>query len=99
MALSMQDQNILAGWIAGGASLADVQNASSVGIVGNTRFSENARRRFCLIWEWSVFRFSSQKQETFWNRHGKAAFYRRMNRVRKLANHYGSKLEPMQAGQ
>lgn len=91
MPLSMQDSRILCGWVAGRASLADVESVDPIGIVGNVRFSERARRRFRLIWEWSAFRYSSRAQDVFWNRHGRDAFYRRMARVRRMAEHHGAR--------
>lgn len=91
MPLSMQDTRTLCNWIAGRATLADVESVDAVGLVGNIRFSERARRRFRLIWEWSTFRYSSLAQDRFYNLHGRSAFYRRMARVRRMAEHYGAR--------
>jgi hypothetical protein len=91
MAFDQKDSLQLGYWVSGRASLADVESVERFGIVGNERFSERARRRFRIIWEWSTFRFSSHAQDTFWNRHGRAAFYRRMRRVRRLAEFYGAR--------
>jgi hypothetical protein len=35
------------------------------------------------LWEWSGSHFSSDKQDKFWDEHGKKAFYKRINKVRK----------------
>lgn len=94
MSFSIQDQNALANWIGGGASLGDVLSASSIGIVGNVRFTERARRRYVAIWTWSAYRMGgiyAAKQDRFWNLHGKVAFERRMARAQTLARAYGWK--------
>ena len=92
MPLSMNDTRTLSNWIAGRATLADVESVDPIGLVGNVRFTERARRRYCLIWEWSTFRYSSFAQECFYAKHGRAAFYRRIARVRRMAEHYGARV-------
>lgn len=40
---------------------------------------------FCRVWEWAAPRhggIASIRHDVFWNQHGKAAYYRRINRVR-----------------
>lgn len=44
-----------------------------------------ALRSYLALWEWCGHRFSGragQKQEAFWEKYGKEAFYRRVNKVR-----------------
>lgn len=93
MPFSMQDTRILSGWVCGGATLAEVESYDSIGLVGNVRFSERARRRYRMLWEWCTFRYSSAAQDQFWNLHGREAFYRRMERARRIARFYGAKFE------
>ncbi len=91
MALSPKDHDVIRGWAMGRASMAEIDATASIGLVGNVRFSEAARRRFALMWEWSTFRYSSHAQDVYWNRHGREAFYRRMARVRRMAEWYGAR--------
>lgn len=75
-------------WIVSRATLADVERAERVGIVGNERFSERARDWFRFVWTWSAPRFTGragQLQERYFARCGYAALLRRFERVRAIA--------------
>lgn len=53
----------------------------------NGMIGERCWEAYCRVWAWTAFRCSSvamagPKQEAFWGRHGKAAFYRKMNKTR-----------------
>ena len=85
--MNLQDSRILAGWFRSGASLADVESVESVGIVGNIRFSESARRAYRLAWAWSAPRFSGRAgaaQDSAWNRHGAEFVNRRIARCNRM---------------
>ena len=48
---------------------------------------ERTWRRYLFAWTWSDFRFGGSigcKHEAFWTKHGKHAYYRRINRVRNV---------------
>lgn len=85
--MNSKDSQILAGWFRSGASLADVKSIDSIGIVGNVRFSESARRAFILAWNWSAPRFSGRAgllQDRVWNRHGAEFLNRRIARCNRI---------------
>lgn len=87
MPMSRKDADQLANWLASGATLQEVQSASSVGLVGNVRFTERARRAYIFLWTWSTGRFSGEAgrlQDQFQELHGIDAVIRRINRVRRL---------------
>lgn len=49
------------------------------------RISQTHYEAYCRVWEWISPRFGGQpgfRQEAFWKRHGKEAFYNKINRVR-----------------
>lgn len=53
------------------------------------RLSDREWHRYRFAWTWCAARWSNvcragEKQERFWNRFGKEAYYRRMNRVRRI---------------
>lgn len=41
-------------WLVSGATMADVESTSSYGLVGNERFTEQARRAYRMLWVWSA---------------------------------------------
>lgn len=82
--MTQQDRLQLVRWIASGATLHEVENAPPVGMVGNIRFTETARRAFRLAHEWSAPRFSSTAQSRYFTKCGAAALDRRINRARHL---------------
>lgn len=87
MPMSRKDADQLTNWLASGATLQEVQSASSVGFVGNVRFTERARRAYIFLWTWGAFRFSGEAgrlQDRFQKLHGIDAVIRRINRVRRL---------------
>ena len=48
------------------------------------RISQADFDAYMLFWEWSAFRASSLKQDRCWNKLGKDAFYRRIERMNRL---------------
>lgn len=78
-------------WLLGRASLAEVEEADPVGLVGNIRFGEQARRAYRLIWAWSTHRFggwAGSWQERVYARHGRAFVERRIARVQQRVNRF-----------
>jgi hypothetical protein len=86
--MDIRDRATLAQWLQSGATMADVESVARIGLVGNARFSETARRAFRIIWEWSAPRFAGRigaKQDELFNRHGAAFLARRFERCRAIA--------------
>lgn len=87
--MNPRDREQLARWIASRASLNDVESVSAIGLVGNERFSERARRAYVLVWTWSAPRFAGSAgaaQDRHYSRHGMPGLARRDARVRKLVH-------------
>jgi hypothetical protein len=87
MKLNIRDSVVLSNWLAGNATLSEVNALSSVGLVGNVRFSEKARNRYIYYWVWSTVRFSGlpgMLQEAFYKRHGLDGLNRRFARVNRV---------------
>lgn len=55
-------------------------------LVRDGSISERAFDWYCLAWHWMNWRLSSNKQAKFYDRMGKEAFIRRMERVQSLMN-------------
>jgi hypothetical protein len=92
MPLSIRDKEQLARWLASRATLAEVESVSSVGLVGNVRFSERARDAYSFLWRWSAQRFAGTAgaaQDRFYALHGADALTRRIARVRRVAVRLG----------
>ena len=51
-------------------------------------------RVYCLFWDWGCFRWSSDKQDRAWKKLGKDAYYRRIERVKKIRERYLASLHP-----
>ena len=82
--MTPQDRDQLRRWLAGRATLAEVEGASSIGILGNVRFTEAARRAYVLLWTWSAARFAGPAnwaQARYASRCGFPALYRRFDRA------------------
>lgn len=83
--MTPKDLEQLRRWLASGASLGEVESVSQIGLVGNERFTEQARRAYRLLWTWSAPRFSDpagSKQDKYFNRRGYAALEQRFARCR-----------------
>lgn len=83
--MTYKDREQLRRWIASGASLGEVESVPQTGLVGNERFTEQARRAYKLLWTWSAPRFSGSagfKQDKYFNRRGYAALEQRFARCR-----------------
>lgn len=51
------------------------------------RITQKTFEHFCLFWDWCAPRFSGSaaiRQERYYNKMGKDAYYRRMERVRRI---------------
>lgn len=82
--MTMRDRIILAGWLRAGLSLAEVEAIPRIGLVGNERFSEAARRAYILIWSWSAPRmagWAGAEQDRLYSKAGKALYQRRIERA------------------
>lgn len=80
--MQLKDTLTLEGWLRGRVTYYEVMTMEPVGIVGNVRFTEQARRLYKLLWEWSTYRMSSNWQERCWKKHGREFVDRRIKRVR-----------------
>jgi hypothetical protein len=63
-------------------SFDQVESMLHRGLIGQSDFEA-----YCAVWTWINFRASdtvmaSDKQDRFWGKYGKDAFYRRVNKVR-----------------
>ena len=50
------------------------------------QISQTHYEAYCRVWEWCAPRFGGSagfKQESYWKRHGKEAYFAKINRVRK----------------
>lgn len=86
--LDLKDTLQLGNWLNARASLEEVMAAERIGLVGNERFSEKARRVYVLLWEWSAHRFGGAigaRQEALYKRHGRAFLEARFKRVNNIA--------------
>lgn len=91
------DQEQLAIWLNGRASLEEVSTTPAIGVNGNRRFSERARRRFATLWTWGSPRYegaAGAAQERYCKVHGHAALYRRFDRCRRIAERIASRSAP-----
>lgn len=82
--LTLKDKTILVGWLRSGATLAEIE---CIGLVGNERFTEAARRAYIFLWTWSTLRFTGRAgdlQDAYYDKHGIVGLMRRINRVRRL---------------
>lgn len=86
--MTAKDRLVLARWIRSGATLGQVEDTASVGIVGNKRFTPAAVRAYKLVWLWCSHRFGGEmgrRQQRAYNRLGKDRFQRRLERGRRWA--------------
>lgn len=82
--MNIKDTLILQQWLRSGASLADVERAQRIGLVGNVRFTERAVRAYRLLWTWGAARFSSAEQDRYCGKCGYPALQRRIARARAI---------------
>jgi len=85
--MNLQDTLTFCNWVKGKATLNDVTIACRTGVVGNVRFTEQARRAFILAWTWSAPRFSGEagiKHDRAYKKLGAEAYYRRIERCNNL---------------
>lgn len=43
-------------------------------------------KKYCSVWDWSAPRWTGRagmKQESFWGKYGKNAYYKRINKIRR----------------
>lgn len=96
IALPPKDALQLSYWLSSRATLQEVLEANRIGLVGNERFSETARRAYVLIWEWSAHRFGGAigaRQEALYKRHGRAFLEARFKRVNNIARRLAGRVE------
>lgn len=82
--MQMKDKLALANWLRTKASLDEVMRAEAVGICGNQRFTEDARKTFYKLWLWSAYRFygkAGEAQERYIELRGVGALKARFDRV------------------
>lgn len=81
-------------WLASGATLAEVESTPRIGFVGNELFTEQARRAYRLIWQWSGPRFGGDigaRQDRVHDRCGADFLARRFERCRRIARRLGAR--------
>lgn len=96
IALPPKDALQLSYWLSSRATLQEVLEANRIGLVGNERFTEKARRVYVLIWEWSAHRFGGAigaRQEALYKRHGRAFLEARFKRVNNIARRLAGRVE------
>lgn len=84
--MNIKDKLKIWEWLYYGASLREVENISCIGLVGNVRFTPEAKRVYRLIWEWSAVRFSSESQKLRYIQCGMAGIDRRIERCRRIVS-------------
>lgn len=92
--MELKDRVQLAMWLRTGATLAEVECATSTGVVGNTRYTNSAVRAYRLIWTWAAPRFGGEAgkaQDKLYERCGRDSLARRMARARELAERITAK--------
>ena len=88
--MTRSDLRVLARWLKSGATLEEVEATSSIGLVGNERFSESCRRAYTLLWTWCTYRHGGEagrKQDRAYEKLGSSGFDRRMQRARRIRQH------------
>lgn len=81
--MNMQDTRALDKWLRSGATLASVEKAAHIGLLGNERFSPQAVRAYRILWEWSALRLSSSRQEQAYRKIGQTKLMRRIERCNR----------------
>ena len=82
--MQMKDKMVLGTWLRTGITLDEVMKAEAVGICGNQRFTEDARKVYYKLWLWSAYRFygkAGEAQERYVELRGVDALKARFTRV------------------
>lgn len=85
--LPFKDQQVLHTWLTVRLSLSDVEASTQIGVVGNERFTQQAREAYFLLWTWSADRFhgeSGELQEAYFKRFGPSRLKKRIERCNRL---------------
>lgn len=100
--MDQQDKAKLIEWLQCGLTYNEVISIERIGYVGNGRFSEEVRRKWVFLWNWSAPRFSGpigMRQDRVYDRMGKDFLNRRLARINRIietlkkANHGSAKLQ------
>lgn len=85
--MNIKDKLQAYAWIQAGCSWYEVDNIQPIGLVGNVRFTSDAKRLFFLLWAWSAPRFSGRAgilQDRAYQTGGIAAVNRRIARCNRI---------------
>lgn len=85
--LPFKDQQVLHTWLTARLSLADVEASSQTGMLGNERFTKQARQAYFLLWTWSADRFHGESgalQDAYFKRFGAVRLKKRIERCNRL---------------
>lgn len=85
--LSFLDQQVLHMWLTVKLSLADVDAATEMGLVGNARFTQKAKQAYFHLWTWSADRFDGEAgrlQDAYYKRFGASRLKKRIERCNRL---------------
>lgn len=85
--LPFLDQQVLHMWLTVKLSLADVEAAAEIGLVGNERFTQKAKHAYFHLWTWSADRFDGEAgrlQDAYYKRFGAQRLKKRIERCNRL---------------
>lgn len=85
--LTFLDQQVLHMWLTVKLSLADVEAAAEIGLVGNERFTKMAKEAYFQLWTWSANRFDGEAgrlQDAYYKRFGSQRLKKRIERCNRL---------------
>lgn len=97
--MDLRNTLALSHWCRSGASLADVEGAARIGLVGNQRFEDGqAVRAYRLLWTWAAPRYegaAGRAQDRYAARCGHPALERRQQRAQRwLSRLAGNRAAP-----
>lgn len=85
--MSPKDKAKLIEWLRCGLTYNEVISIERMGYVDNERFSEEVRRKWVFLWNWSAPRFSGaigMRQDRVYDRMGKDFLNRRFARINRI---------------
>lgn len=86
--MELKDRALLVSWLEEQTPIEKISNIGSLNAPQTETISEKARRAYELIWSWSAPRYigaAGAAQDRFFERCGRDALERRINRARWLA--------------
>jgi len=86
--MELKDRALLVSWLEDQTPIEQISNIASMNAPQKETISEKARRAYELIWSWSAPRYigtAGAAQDRFFERCGRDALERRINRARWLA--------------